>query len=49
MQNFSLHIDGQCLKSVTGFAQILFVKLKYIYLALICVLRANISFGYKTI
>ena len=31
MQNFSLHIDGQCLKSVTGFAQIFVCEIK-IYL-----------------
>lgn len=33
---FNLHVDGQCLKKFdTGFAQILFLKLKYIYLNLI--------------
>lgn len=31
MQNFSLHINGQCLKIVTGFAQIFVCEIK-IYL-----------------
>lgn len=45
MQNFSLHVDGQCLKiSKLVLLKICDVKSKYIYLALICVLSAYIEF-----
>ena len=45
MQNFSLHVDGQCLKiSQLVLLKICDVKSKYIYLALICVLSAYIEF-----
>ena len=45
MQNFSLHVDGQCLKiSQLVLLKFLFVKSNYFYLALICVLRADIGF-----
>ena len=45
MQNFSLHVDGQCLKiSQLVLLKFLFVKSNYFYLALICVLRADLGF-----
>lgn len=45
MQNFSFHVDGQCLKiSQLVLLKICDVKSKYIYLALICVLSAYIEF-----
>ncbi len=44
-ENFNLHVNGPVSKKIdTGFAQILFVKSNYFYLALICVLRADIGF-----
>lgn len=41
----NLHVDGQCLKNkLLDLLKFLFVKLEYIYLPHICVLRAYISF-----
>lgn len=44
-QFLNLHVDGQCLKNSTlVLLKFLFVKSNYFYSALICVLRADISF-----
>lgn len=45
MQNFSLHVDGQCLKiSQLVLLKILYMELKYIYLAHILILRVYVCF-----
>ena len=48
MLTFNLHVNGQCLKNSHWFyLKILFLKIAYMYLAHICVLRDYVGFRYK--
>ena len=48
MQNFNLHINGQCLKIVTGFAQIFVCEISIYLFGSYLRFKNQYKFWYKT-
>ena len=48
MQNFNLHINGQCLKLVTGFAQIFVCEISIYLFGSYLRFKNQYKFWYKT-